>query len=125
MVFSLEASVFRPCRLPASLTGVIAQGPAIGSGAAANAILMVFYLFNRDAPIMLFPIPIQIRVKWIVLFVAAIETAYLLLSHFSLSICNAPGTRRRIYLVPGIFTRRRVGPSISEWYFGLRNSYYR
>ncbi len=46
-----------------SLSGVIAQGPAMGSGAAANAILMVFYLFNRGAPIMLFPIPIQIPVK--------------------------------------------------------------
>src|SRR5262249_21240888 len=29
-----------------SLTGVIAQGSAFGVGAAANAILMVFYLFN-------------------------------------------------------------------------------
>ena len=42
-----------------SLTGVLAHGAAAGSGAAANAILMVFYLLNRGAPIMLFPIPIQ------------------------------------------------------------------
>ena len=35
-----------------SFTQVIAQGTAFGSGAAANAILMVFYLFNRQAPIM-------------------------------------------------------------------------
>jgi len=51
--------------------GVIAHAAAMGSGAAANAILMVFYLLNRGAPIMLFPIPIQIPVKWIVLFTAA------------------------------------------------------
>src|SRR5208282_3832816 len=37
-----------------SLTGVVAQGEAYGSAAAANAILMVFYLFNPDAPLMLF-----------------------------------------------------------------------
>src|SRR5260370_2708498 len=67
-----------------SLTGVVAQGVAMGSGAAANAILMVFYLFNRGAPIMLFPIPIQIPVKSIVLFTAAIEAAHLLLSRFAL-----------------------------------------
>src|SRR5271165_1611031 len=67
-----------------SLTRVVAQGPALGSGAATNAILMVFYLFNRGAPIMLFPIPIQVPVKWIVLFTAAIESAYLLLYHFAL-----------------------------------------
>src|SRR5205085_1447080 len=42
-----------------SLTGVFARGSAAGCGAAVNAILMVFYLFNRNAPIMLFPIPIQ------------------------------------------------------------------
>ena len=56
-----------------SLTGVIAQGAAFGCGAAVNAILMVFYLFNRSAPIMLFPIPIQIPVKWIVLFTGGLR----------------------------------------------------
>jgi membrane associated rhomboid family serine protease len=70
-----------------SLTGQIAQGIAMGSGAAADAILMVFYLLNRNAPIMLFPIPIQIPVKWIVVGIAALETAYLLLSHFALQFC--------------------------------------
>src|SRR5215469_13521019 len=32
-----------------SLSGIVAEGTAFGSGAAANAILMVFYLFNRGA----------------------------------------------------------------------------
>ena len=67
-----------------SLTGLSRRVRPFGSGAAANAILMVFYLFNRGAPIMLFPIPIQIPVKWIVLFTGGIETAYLLLHHFDL-----------------------------------------
>jgi membrane associated rhomboid family serine protease len=109
-----------------SLTGIVAQGSAIGSGAAANAILMVFYLFNRDAPIMLFPIPIQIKVKWIVLFVAAIETAYLLLSHFSLFyfvMMLGLGAGYVWYSI--FFTRRRVSLGVSEWFYGLRNSYYR
>src|SRR5262249_17499280 len=34
--------------------------------------------------IMLFPLPIPIKAKYIVIFTAAIETAYLLLSHFAL-----------------------------------------
>jgi membrane associated rhomboid family serine protease len=67
-----------------SFSKVMAQGPAWGSGPAANAILMVFFLLYRDAPIMLFPIPIPIPVKWIVIFTAAVEGAYLLLSHFAL-----------------------------------------
>src|SRR5215813_3827017 len=57
-----------------SFTQVIAQGSTAGAGAAANALLMVFYLLYREAPIMLFPLPIQIPVKYIVIFIAALET---------------------------------------------------
>ena len=108
-----------------SLTHVVAQGPALGSGAAANAILMVFYLLNRDAPIMLFPIPIQIPVKWIVLGVAAIETAYLLLSHFALFyfiLLLGLGAGYVLYLA---LVRRGISLRIRERFYGLRNSYYR
>jgi membrane associated rhomboid family serine protease len=108
-----------------SLTGVLAQGAAFGSGAAANAILMVFYLFNRGAPIMLFPIPIQIPVKWIVLFTAAIETAYLLLGHFALfyfMLLLGLGAGYLWYLA---FFTRGASIGVSERYYGLRNSYYR
>ncbi len=66
-----------------SLLG-IARGPAYGSGPAANAMLMVFYMFYRDARVMPMFIPIPIPVKYIVIFTAAIEAAYLLLSHFSM-----------------------------------------
>src|SRR5690242_18740870 len=60
-----------------SFTHVVAHGYAAGAGAATNAILMVFYLLYREAPIMLFPLPIQIPVKYLVIFIAAVETAYL------------------------------------------------
>lgn len=108
-----------------SLSGFIAQGQAMGSGAAANAILMVFYLFNRGAPIMLFPIPIQIPVKWIVLFTAAIEVAYLLLSHFALFYFVLLLGLGAGYAWYTIFLTRRSSVGISEKYYGLRNSYYR
>jgi membrane associated rhomboid family serine protease len=67
-----------------SLTGVIAQGAAVGSGPAANALLMVFYLLYRDTRVMPMFIPIPIPIKYIVIFTAAVEGAYFLLSHFSL-----------------------------------------
>lgn len=67
-----------------SFTGVLAQGFAIGSGPAANALLMVFYLLYRDARVMPMFIPIPIPIKYIVIFTAAVEAAYLLLSHFSM-----------------------------------------
>lgn len=108
-----------------SLTHVIAQGPAFGSGAAANAILMLFYLFNRTAPIMLFPIPIQIPVKWIVLFIAAIETAYLLLSHFALFYFILLLGLGAGYVLHQALFGRNVSLRLSEQYYKLRNSYYR
>jgi len=108
-----------------SLTQVIAQGPALGSGAAATAILMVFYLFNRGAPIMLFPIPIRIPVKWIVLFVAAIETAYLLLNHFALLYFVQLLGLGSGYIWYTAFFARRGPVSVSKPSGGLRNSYFR
>jgi membrane associated rhomboid family serine protease len=109
-----------------SFTHVIAHGQAAGSGAAANAILMVFYLFNRDAPIMLFPLPIQIPVKWIVLGIAAIETAYLLLSQFALFYLIALlGLGVGYIWYMAFLTRRQTSLGISERFYGLRNGYYR
>lgn len=108
-----------------SLTGRIAQGPAVGSGSAANAILMVFYLLNRNAPIMLFPIPIQIPVKWIVVGIGAIETAYLLRSDFALHYCVALLGLAAGYVWYVAFLRRGVSIGVSERIYGLRNAYYR
>jgi len=108
-----------------SISGRIAQGHAFGSGAAANAILMVFFLFNRGAPIMLFPIPIGIPVKWLVLFTAAIETAYLLLSRFALFYCVLLLGLGAGYVYFALFLTRGVSLGVSERYYGLRNSYYR
>jgi membrane associated rhomboid family serine protease len=108
-----------------SFTRVVAQGPAYGSGAAANAILMVFYMFNRGAPIMLFPIPIQVPVKWIVIFFAAIETAYLLLHHFALFyFVLLLGLSAGYIWYLAFFTHRSSrGPSKPA--DGIRNAYYR
>jgi len=108
-----------------AIPGHIAHGEAMGCGAAANAILMVFYLFNRGAPIMLFPIPIQIPVKWIVLFVAGIEAAYLLLSGFALYYWVLLFGLGAGYVWYELFLTRKSTTGISEKYFSLRNSYYR
>jgi membrane associated rhomboid family serine protease len=108
-----------------SFTPKIAQGTAFGSGAAANAILMVFYLYNREAPIMLFPIPIQIPVKWIVIAAVAIEAAYLLLSHFALFYCVMLFGFGAGYAWYALMLNRRASPGFAERFYGMRNSYYR
>ena len=107
-----------------SLTGVIAQGSVFGAGAAANAILMVFYLYNRDAPIMAFFL-IQVPIKWLVIFFAALEGAYLLLSHFNLYYMVLLLGLGAGYVWYALVLSRRRAVGISEKYFSFRNSYYR
>jgi membrane associated rhomboid family serine protease len=109
----------------ASLTGVVGQGLAFSAGAAANGLLMVFYLLYRDAPIMLFPLPIQIPVKYIVIFSAAIEAAYLLLSHFALFYIVMLSGLASGYLWHLVASRRtRTRKSEGPWQ-AMRNRYYR
>jgi membrane associated rhomboid family serine protease len=108
-----------------SLSGVVAQGAATVCGAAVNAILMVFYLFNRNAPIMLFPLPIQFPVKWMVIGIAGIETAYLLLHHFDLYDFVLLLGLGAGYVWFSLFLTRRSSIGISEKYYSIRNSYYR
>ncbi len=108
-----------------SLTGILARGPAWGSAAAANAILMVFYLFNRDAPLMLFPLPIQIPVKWIVLGIAGLETAYLLLNHFALFYCVSLLGLGAGYVWHATFFSKGISLRVSERFYEARNEYYR
>ncbi|PYV81654.1 MAG: hypothetical protein DMG93_14605 [Acidobacteria bacterium] len=107
-----------------SLTGKIAQGPALTVGAATNAILMVFYLFNRNAPIMAFFI-LRIPIKWLVVFFAALETAYLLINNFALFYFVLLFGLGAGYVWYSLFLSRRTSLGISEKYFSIRNSYYR
>jgi membrane associated rhomboid family serine protease len=107
-----------------SFTGIVGQGSAFSMIAPANAMLMVFYLFAPDAPIMAFFV-LQIPVKWLVVLFVALETAYLLLSHFNLFYCVALAGFVSGYIWYALFLTRRTSIGISEKYFGLRNSYYR
>jgi len=106
-----------------SFTG-IGQGSAFSMIAPANAMLMAFYLFSPDAPIMAFFV-LQIPIKWLVVLFAALETAYLLLSHFHLFYCVALAGFGAGYIWYTLFLTRKSTVGISEKYFGLRNQYYR
>jgi membrane associated rhomboid family serine protease len=108
-----------------SLTGTIAQGPALTVGAATNAILMVFYLQNRNAPVMAFFV-LQVPIKWLVLFIAALEAAYMMVYHFALFyVVLLLGLGAGYVWHQLVLVRRAPAVGISERYFGLRNAYYR
>lgn len=108
-----------------SLTGQIAQGWAMGSGPAANAILMVFYLLYREARVMPMFIPIPIPVKWIVIFTAAVEAAYLILYRFSLGVMVLLLGLGAGYVWYRLLWRHSFLLVIQDWGASLRNNYYR
>jgi membrane associated rhomboid family serine protease len=110
---------------PALHSASFARGVVFGCGAAVNAILMVFYLFNRNTSLMLFPLPIQVPAKWIVLGIGGLETAYLLLHHFDLFDFVLLLGLGAGYVWYSVFLTRRSTVGISEKYYGIRNSYYR
>lgn len=109
-----------------SLTGYVGAGSVLGAGAAANAILMVFYLFYRGASIYLFPFPFQIPVKWVVIIFGAIEAAYFLLSHFALLfMVNLLGLGAGYFWYKYMWRRASMSAVIGNRVFSIRNSYYR
>jgi len=129
-----------------SMTGVVGNGPALGPGAAANAILMVFFLLNRNATIIPIPIPFPVPVRFIVFISAGIEAAYLLLNRFALFylvlllgmaagylwfavVLGRGRAPARGFAGRGLSDRAYAGPGAatkSEGLFaGMKNAYYR
>lgn len=109
-----------------SLTRVMGQGPAFGAGAAADAILIVFYMLFRDAPIMLFPLPIQIPVKWIVLFTVVIEGAYFFIYQFALFyLVLLLGLVSGYVWYKFMWRRTSMFATVGDRVYGMRNSYHR
>ena len=109
-----------------SLTNTVGLGAAWGAGAAANAVLMVFYLLNRDAPIMLLFIPIPIPVKYIVIFTAAVEGAYFLIYKFVLFyLVLLLGLASGFLWYRFAWRRASVFGMLGVRMQGVRNSYHR
>ena len=114
------------CGFLLSLTQVVAQGPVMGSGPAANALLMVFYLFYRDARVMPLFIPIPIPVKYIVIFAAAVEGAYLLLTHFSMFyMVQLLGMGSGYVWYSYMWRRMNIFAYFGNQAASFKNSYYR
>ncbi|HLW54826.1 MAG TPA: rhomboid family intramembrane serine protease [Candidatus Angelobacter sp.] len=100
-------------------------GGSLGAGAAVNAILMVFFLLNRDAPIMLLFIPIPIPVKYIVIFTAAVEGAYFLIYHFALFFMVLLLGLVMGYVWYAFLWRHSFAGMLQDRAATVRNGYYR
>jgi membrane associated rhomboid family serine protease len=121
--FSLFGAALIGCL--AAWTGYVGAGQVLGAGAAVNAILMVFYMLNRDAPIMLMFVPIPIPVKYIVIFTAAIEGAYFLIYHYALFYLVLLLGLVMGYVWYRFLWRYSIASVFQQQASSVRNSYYR
>jgi membrane associated rhomboid family serine protease len=109
-----------------ALSGRVGIGYAVGAGAAANGVLMVFYLLNRGSSIFLFPLPFQLPVGWVVVGIGAIEAGYFLLNGFALFyLVELLGLGSGYVWYKTMWRRASVGAIVQDRADNLRNRYYR
>ena len=109
-----------------AFTPRVGTGTAIGAGAAANGVLMVFYLLNRGSSIFLFPLPFQLPVGWVVVGIGAIEAGYFLLHDFALFyLVELLGLGAGYVWYKTMWRRASVGAMVQDRADTLRNRYYR
>ncbi len=109
-----------------TLIAHIGPGTAMGAGVAANALLMVFYLFNRGTSIMMFPLPFQIPVLWVLLGIAAIEAGYFILSGFAfVYLVQLLGIGTGYVWYKLFWRRASLTGALMDKIAGLSDNYYR
>ncbi len=98
----------------------------IGSSVEERVGQLAFYLFFRGASILIFPLPFQIPVKWVVIAFGALEFGYFVLSGYHLFYLVQLLGLGAGYLWYRFAWRRAslLGP-IKNTFAELRNNYYR
>lgn len=98
----------------------------VGASGGLFAILMAFGLVFGDNEIFLFPFPFLIKAKYFVLILIVITVAFAIRGGGDVAYLAHLGGLFFGYLyVKFAPTRGMFAFSLSEWYYGMHNSYYR
>lgn len=98
----------------------------VGSDAAIFGVLAAFAVLFGDLEMMMFPLPLGIKARYLVIVYMLIDLALLLAGGPALSYFTILGGALTGFLYASHAPRRRAaGVGFSERLFGLRNSYYR
>lgn len=111
-----------------SFTRVLGLNPdalSFGAWAGVYGILVAIAIRMGDLEFMLFPLPINIKAKYLVAIYILIDVAILLKGGdvFGALLHLAAGFSGYLYL--RFAPRRGLGLSFSEQFYGMRNAYYR
>jgi membrane associated rhomboid family serine protease len=95
-----------------------------GSNGAVFGVFVAFAVLFGDQEMLLFPLPFRIRAKYLVAIYILIAV-YIMISGGGLANIAYLGGALSGYLFAKFAPRRGISGGTSEWYFGLRNAFYR
>lgn len=101
--------------------------PTVGASGGVFAILMAYGMVFGENEIFLFPFPFLIKAKYFVLILIVVTVAFAISGGGSTAYLAHLGGLFFGYLYVKFGSSRKVSrqASPSEWYYGLKNSYYR
>jgi membrane associated rhomboid family serine protease len=111
-----------------SFTHLLRSDPAsttAGCDAALFGLLAAFAVLFGDMEMYMFPLPVAIKARYLVIVYMLIDVAFLLAGGPALVYFTILGGALAGFLYAKRAPRRRVAPSVSAGWFGLRNAYYR
>jgi membrane associated rhomboid family serine protease len=94
-----------------------------GASGGIFGLLIAFAVLFGDQEMLLFPLPMRIRAKYLVAIYILLALAFMMRGSIE-SIASLGGALFG-YLYAKFAPRRGILGGTSEWYFGLRNAYYR
>jgi membrane associated rhomboid family serine protease len=107
------------------ILGLNPATPSVGASGGIFGLMVAFAVLFGDQEFMLFPLPFQIKAKWLVTIYILIAVAMLLGGGSGINYVAHLGGALFGYLYIKLAPTRGVGFRASEMYFGVRNQYYR
>lgn len=107
------------------LLGLSPENFSMGAWAGIFGVMTAIALRMGDAEFLLFPFPFSIRAKYMVTIYILIAVAILFMNHGAFSALLQLSGALCGWLYVRHAPRRGIAFGFGEWYFGMRNAYYR
>jgi membrane associated rhomboid family serine protease len=107
------------------LLGLSPYASSSGAWAGIFGVMIAIAIRMGETEFMLFPLPITIRAKYLVAIYLLIAVAILLMNHGAFSALLQLSGALAGWLYVRHAPRRGIAFGFTEWYFGMRNAYYR